>query len=205
MARTKETTNEFGVKQSKEVGQATYYNDYSQQSQEQRDAMFKSNDDNDNKTPAAASTTQMASVVNAALGKQNPKTWDEFTAGKDLDSLSDAQWEKQYDNYYKYLDDDKFGLFTGGDSGGFGKSATPAHNELLGGAGGVFSNYTQGSFGSGIGTYRDTASKEAAEQAKYDNNSFAKSFDDWIKLEANEGLKDADYVTQREAYKNDPV
>jgi len=204
MARTKETTNEFGVKQSKETidGKTTYYNDYNDQSAAQSAAMWKSIDDS-NKAPAA-STTQMASVVNAALGKTNPKTWDEFTAGKDLDSLSDAQWEKQYDNYYNYLDDDKFGLFTPGIISGT-KSAGVAHNELLSGAGGVGSSYTQGSFGGGIGTYRDTASKEAAEQAKYDNSSFATSFDDWIKLEANEGLKDADYVTQREAYKNDPV
>ena len=35
---------------------------------------------NDDPTPAA-STTEMASVVNAALGKQTPKTWEEFTAG----------------------------------------------------------------------------------------------------------------------------
>jgi len=155
--------------------------------------------------PSGSNTGQMASVVNAALGNANPKTWDEFTAGKDLDSLSDAQWEKQYDNYYNYLDDDKFGLFTPGIISGT-KSAGVAHNELLSGAGGVFSDYTRGRFGgSGIGTYRDTASKETAEQAKYDKSSFSTSFDDWIKLEANEGLKDADYVTQREAYKNDPV
>jgi len=202
------TTNEFGVV-SEKVGN-TFKNDYKNQTQAQSDAMWKSIDDSSKKNPGsmqqnqAASTTQMASVVNAALGKTNPKTWDEFTAGKDLDSLSDAQWEKQYDNYYNYLDDDKFGLFTPGIISGT-KSAGVAHNELLSGAGGVGSSYTQGSFGGGIGTYRDTASKEAAEQAKYDNSSFATSFDDWIKLEANEGLKDADYVTQREAYKNDPV
>jgi len=202
MALNKKTTNEFGVISSHD-GKGNFSNNYNEQSADQRAAMFKSYDNDDNSTPAAA-TTQMASVVNAALGKTNPKTWDEFTAGKDLDSLSDAQWEKQYDNYYNYLDDDKFGLFTPGIISGT-KSAGVAHNELLSGAGGVGSSYTQGSFGGGIGTYRDTASKEAAEQAKYDNSSFATSFDDWIKLEANEGLKDADYVTQREAYKNDPV
>ena len=93
------TTNEFGVI-SEKVGN-TFKNDYSQQTPEQNAAMFKSYE-NDDPTPAA-STTQMASVVNAALGKQTPKTWEEFTAGKDLDSLTDAQWAKQYDNYYDYL------------------------------------------------------------------------------------------------------
>ena len=199
--------NEFGVNQSKKVvdGKTTFVNDYSDQSQDQRDAMFKSYDNDDNKT----STTQMASVVNAALGKQNPKTWEEFTAGKDLDSLTDAQWAKQYDNYYDYLgaknyDEDKFGLFTGGDSDGFGRSTTPAFEELIGGAGAVRSNYTGSRYGGGTEFFRDTASKEAAEQAKYDRQSSSvKSFDDWMKLEQNKGLKDADYVTQREAYQND--
>ena len=197
--------NEFGVNQSKKVvdGKTTFVNDYSDQTQEQRDAMFKSYEQDD-PTPAA-STTQMATVVNAALGKQNPKTWEEFTAGKDLDSLSDAQWQKQYKNYYDYLDDDKFGLFTPGLTS-MTRSATPAHEELMSGSGRVFSNYTGSSYGGGGTTvFRDTASKEAAEQAKYDTQSSSiKSFDDWMKLERNEGLKSADYVTQREAYQNDP-
>ena len=195
--------NEFGVDQSKKVvnGVTTFVNDYKNQTDEQRNAMFKSYEQDDNKT----STTQMASVVNAALGKQNPKTWEEFTAGKDLDSLSDAQWEKQYKNYYDYLGDDKFGLFTGGDSDGWGRSSTPAFEELIGGTGGVFSKYTGSGFGTGgIEMFRDTTSKEKAEQAKYDRQSSSiKSFDDWIKLEQNEGLKSADYATQRDAYQND--
>ena len=195
------TTNEFGVI-SEKVGN-TFKNDYSQQTDAQRNAMFKSYEQDDNKT----STAQMASVVNAALGKQNPKTWEEFTAGKDLDSLNDAQWEKQYKNYYDYLDDDKFGLFTGGDSDGWGRSTTPAFEELIGGTGGVFSNYVgSGRFGSGgIEMFRDTASKEAAEQAKYDTQSSSVSFDKWLKKnQNNEALQNADYATQRDAYKNDP-
>jgi hypothetical protein len=200
------TTNEFGVI-SEKVGN-TFKNDYSQQTPEQNAAMFKSYE-NDDPTPAA-STTQMASVVNAALGKQNPKTWEEFTAGKDLDSLTDAQWAKQYDNYYDYLgaknyDEDKFGLFTGGDSDGWGRSTTPAFEELIGGAGAVFSNYTGSRYGGGTEYFRDTASKEAAEQAKYDTQSSSvKSFDDWLKNnQNNEALQNADYATQRDAYKND--
>jgi len=201
------TTNEFGVI-SEKVGN-TFKNDYSQQTPEQNAAMFKSYE-NDDPTPAA-STTQMASVVNAALGKQTPKTWEEFTAGKDLDSLTDAQWAKQYDNYYDYLgaknyDEDKFGLFTGGDSDGWGRSTTPAFEELIGGAGAVFSNYTGSRYGGGTEYFRDTASKEAAEQAKYDTQSSSvKSFDDWLKNnQNNEALQNADYATQRDAYKNDP-
>jgi hypothetical protein len=200
------TTNEFGVI-SEKVGN-TFKNDYSQQTPEQNAAMFKSYE-NDDPTPAA-STTQMASVVNAALGKQTPKTWEEFTAGKDLDSLTDAQWAKQYDNYYDYLgaknyDEDKFGLFTGGDSDGWGRSTTPAFEELIGGAGAVFSNYTGSRYGGGTEYFRDTASKEAAEQAKYDTQSSSvKSFDDWLKNnQNNEALQNADYATQRDAYKND--
>ena len=200
------TTNEFGVI-SEKVGN-TFKNDYSQQTPEQNAAMFKSYE-NDDPTPAA-STTQMASVVNAALGKQTPKTWEEFTAGKDLDSLTDAQWAKQYDNYYDYLgaknyDEDKFGLFTGGDSDGWGRSTTPAFEELIGGAGAVRSNYTGSRDGGGTEYFRDTASKEAAEQAKYDTQSSSvKSFDDWLKNnQNNEALQNADYATQRDAYKND--
>jgi len=199
--------NEFGVISTSD-GKGTFTNDYRQQTPEQNAAMFKSYE-NDDPTPAA-STTQMASVVNAALGKQTPKTWEEFTAGKDLDSLTDAQWAKQYDNYYDYLgaknyDEDKFGLFTGGDSDGWGRSTTPAFEELIGGAGAVRSNYTGSRYGGGTEFFRDTASKEAAEQAKYDTQSSSvKSFDDWLKNnQNNEALQNADYATQRDAYKND--
>ena len=196
--------NEFGVVSTSD-GKGNFSNDYSQQTDAQRNAMYKSQEQDD-PTPAA-STNNMASVVNAALGKQNPKTWEEFTAGKDLDSLNDAQWEKQYKNYYDYLDDDKFGLFTGGDSDGWGRSTTPAFEELIGGTGGVFSKYvSSGRYGSGgIEMFRDTASKEAAEQAKYDTQSSSASFDNWLKKnQNNEALQNADYATQRDAYKNDP-
>ena len=184
MARTKETTNEFGVKQSKEVGKATYYNDYKDQTQAQSDAMWKSIDDSNSSTPAAA-TTQMASVVNAALGKTNPKTWDEFTSGKDLGKLSGTEWRNEYKKYSDYLGDDKFGL-----------TGSPAYENMMASSGGVSSG-----FGGDV-VHRNQADMESYDQATYDKIT-DRSFEDFLKYDAAEypGLADADYITQRAAYK----
>ena len=179
--------NDFGIISTREVidGVTTFKNDYSQQTDAQRKAMYKSQD-NDN-TPAA-STTQMASVVNAALGKQNPKTWEEFTAGKDLDSLNAFQWEKQYKKYSDYLEDDKFGL-----------TGTPAYENMMASSGGVSSGY--GRFG-GVTIHRDQASMESHDQATYDK-VVDRSFEHFLKYDQaeNPGLADMDYITQRALYK----
>jgi len=185
MARTKETTNEFGVKQSKEIGKATYYNDYSDQTDEQRAAQDKSLYDNDNqagRNKNQGTTTQMASVVNAALGKTNPKTWDEFTSGKDLDKLSGTEWRNEYKKYSDYLGDDKFGL-----------TGSPAYENMMASSGGVSSG-----FGGDV-VHRNQADMVSYDQATY-NRITDKSFEDFLKY-GDPGLADADYITQRDAYK----
>jgi len=189
MALNKKTTNEFGVISSHD-GKGNFSNNYNEQTPAQRDAMFKSND-NDN-TPAAA-TTQMASVVNAALGKTGPKTWGEFTSGTDLDSLSDAQWRKKHESYSNYLLDDKFGLVVN-------NSALPAHEELMKASGQVRSSYSNAA-------HRDQEALEVFDQAKYDKDTrqFEKlDFDKWLAVNIKNGrddLANSDYVGQREEYK----
>jgi len=195
MALNKKTISEFGVKQTHD-GKGNFQNDYRDQTPAQRDAMFKSNDDN-NKTPAA-STTQMASVVNAALGKTNPKTWGEFTSGTDLDSLSDAQWRKKHESYSNYLLDDKFGLVTTTSYGT--RSALPAHEELMKASGQVRSSYSNAA-------HRDQEALEIFDQAKYDKSTrqFEKlDFDTWLNANiknGNENLANSGYTGQREEYK----
>ena len=184
------TTDEFGVISERKVidGKTTFINDYSQQSSEQRAAQDKSLYGNKNqagRNKNQGTTTQMASVVNAALGKTNPKTWDEFTSGKDLGKLSGTEWRNEYKKYSDYLGDDKFGL-----------TGSPAYENMMASSGGVSSG-----FGGDV-VHRNQADMESYDQATYDKIT-DRSFEDFLKYDAAEypGLADADYITQRAAYK----
>ena len=190
------TTNEFGVV-SEKVGN-TFKNDYKNQTQAQSDAMWKSIDDSNSSTPAAA-TTQMASVVNAALGKATPKTWDEFSKGM---GEGDDAWRKRHGEYLTHLKQDKFGLTEDvPPTGNAWARAYGIPTNKLGTLGTSFlpeSTYSEFSQ-----MYSPTQkSSEQYDQAKYDRviESGGQSFEDYM---ATDGLnvKDADYVTQRDQYK----
>jgi len=191
------TTNEFGVV-SEKVGN-TFKNDYKNQTQAQSDAMWKSIDDSSKKTPAAAATTQMASVVNAALGKATPKTWDEFSKGM---GEGDDAWRKRHGEYLTHLKQDKFGLTEDvPPTGNAWARAYGVPTKKIGTLGTSFlpeSTYSEFSK-----MYSPTQkSSEQYDQAEYDRviESGGQSFEDYM---ATDGLnvKDADYVTQRDQYK----
>jgi len=197
------TTNEFGVV-SEKVGN-TFKNDYKNQTQAQSDAMWKSIDDSSKKNPgsmqqnqAAAATTQMASVVNAALGKATPKTWDEFSKGM---GEGDDAWRKRHGEYLTHLKQDKFGL-TEDVPQPYTADAWMGPTKKIGTLGTSFlpeSTYSEFSQ-----MYSPTQkSSEKYDQAKYDRviESGGQSFEDYMASPEAANVKDADYVTQRDQYK----